>query len=140
MLDFIMIPLIIGITTLGVYGIFELLVHRKERIILFEKMSGIIDPSSMPHLPSFQKRRFGALKAAGLIMGIGFGLLIGFFIAQVVIPEYDIRYLGNWEYTRRYDMLVSAVYGASVLLMGGLGLIISFFIEIKLDKKSNCKD
>jgi hypothetical protein len=34
MLDFIMIPLVVGICVTGVYGLFELYARRKERIMI----------------------------------------------------------------------------------------------------------
>lgn len=37
MLDFITIPLVVGICVAGTYGLFELFARRKERITLIEK-------------------------------------------------------------------------------------------------------
>lgn len=135
-----MIPTIIGIIAVGVYGIFELLIRRKERIMVIENLGDKLDPSMIIgklHLPSLSSQQsFGTIKAAGLISGIGLGLLIGFVLAQFALPEYDVRYLGNWDYTRRYDQIVAVVYGASVLLMGGLGLIVAFIVELKISKQT----
>ena len=38
MMDFIMVPAVMTIITLGVYKLFELFVCKKERIMLIEKM------------------------------------------------------------------------------------------------------
>ena len=38
MMDFILVPLVVGIITLGIYKLFELFVCKKERIIMIEKL------------------------------------------------------------------------------------------------------
>lgn len=38
MMDFIMVPTIMAIITLGIYKLFELFVCKKERLMLIEKM------------------------------------------------------------------------------------------------------
>ena len=39
MMDFIMVPTIMAIITLGIYKLFELFVCKKERLMLIEKIS-----------------------------------------------------------------------------------------------------
>lgn len=57
----------------------------------------------------------GALKVGCLLLGLGAGLLFGFMLTRITeIQSYDTR---------------SAVYGGSVLVFGGLGLIVSFIVE-----------
>lgn len=124
MMDFIAIPAIVGIITFGIYSIFELFARRKERMAIVEKL-GDIDPKMMEgklKLNAFGRNSFGAMKAGALLIGLGLGLLIGFFL--------DIYYqdLVNWE-TR------SIVYGAPILLCGGLALLGAFLIEYKLARK-----
>ena len=43
MMDFIMVPLIFGIVTYGIYSLFELFVHKKERLMIIEKLSEKVD-------------------------------------------------------------------------------------------------
>ncbi|WP_080905522.1 DUF6249 domain-containing protein [Parabacteroides sp. Marseille-P3160] len=132
MMDFIMVPLILGITCAAIYGIFELFVRRKERMAIIEKLGDKIksaDLNGKIELPSFgRKFSFGALKAGCLLAGIGLGLLVGFIISTSIISSYqnDGWYRGE---------LMSTAYGASVLLFGGIGLLIAFVIEIKMGKK-----
>ena len=38
MMDFIMVPLIMGIITLGIYKLFELFACRRERMAIIEKL------------------------------------------------------------------------------------------------------
>jgi len=135
MLDFIMAPLIVGIVTLGIYKLFELFVRRKERISIIEKMSDKFDPSMIESSFSFsindgKTSAFSTLKLACLLLGIGMGLLVGFFVILNTIgisSNPDI----NWQLRET----TGVIYGASVLLFGGLGLLVAFLIEMKNNKK-----
>ena len=128
MLDFIMVPAVVGIITLGIYKLFELFVRKKERLIIIDKigdkltpdiLSGQIDFST--NIPKFSS---SALKFGCLFMGLGIGLLVAFAVhynfADFVESSYQIR---------------GAVYGSCVLLFGGLGLLIAFIVELKISKK-----
>lgn len=133
MMDFIMVPLVVGIVFLGVYGLFELIVRRKERMAIIDKIGDKLDPSFLDGklklpgygAPSFS---FNALKMGCLLAGIGLGVLVGFIIN--VFIEANMSYL-DWH---RMTQLTGAAYGASVLLFGGVGLIIAFVIELKIKK------
>ena len=76
MMDFIMVPAVMTIITLGVYKLFELFVCKKERIMLIEKMDerGLLPQMDTPKLrgSSFS---FSALKIGCLLAGMGLGLL-----------------------------------------------------------------
>ena len=50
MMDFIMVPTIMAIITLGIYKLFELFVCKKERLMLIEKMGDkyVPDVACMP--------------------------------------------------------------------------------------------
>ena len=128
MLDFIMVPAVVGIITLGIYRLFELFVRKKERLIIIDKigdkltpdiLSGQIDFST--NIPKFSS---SALKFGCLFMGLGIGLLVAFAV------HYNFAdFVENAYYLR------SAVYGSCVLLFGGLGLLIAFIVELKVSKK-----
>lgn len=130
MMDFIMVPLIVGIVCAGIYGLFELFARRKERLAIIEKIGDKLDASAfdakigLPRLAT--NFSFSSLKAGCLLAGIGLGLLVGFIIS-VSTTNYN---LDNWGQRE----LISTVYGASVLLFGGIGLIIAFVIEMKIAK------
>lgn len=131
MMDFIMVPLIFGIVTYGIYSLFELFVHKKERLMIIEKLSEKVDWAVLDgklQLPSFAQKRisFSALKIGCLMLGLGLGLLVGFIFHTYV----KVNFGGDWD-------MVSVVYGASVLLCGGLGLILAFIIENKMGKKDD---
>ena len=46
MMDFIMVPLIVGIVCAGIYGLFELFVRKKERLAIIEKIGDKLEPSA----------------------------------------------------------------------------------------------
>lgn len=68
MLDFIMVPLVVGIITLGIYKLFELFVCRRERLTVIEKIGDkLILPVGLSKisLPSYNNSlpfSFGTLK------------------------------------------------------------------------------
>ena len=100
MMDFISVPLVVGIVCAGIYGLFELFVRKRERLAIIEKI------------------------------GIGLGLLVGFIINMCMAT--NSYYDDGWY---RHEVAGTA-YGASVLLFGGIGLIIAFVIELKLGKNN----
>jgi len=135
MMEFISIPLVVAIVTMGIYKLFELIVRKKERLTIIEKMGEKFDPSMIASQFSFEMKSFGrsafnTLKIACLLLGVGLGLLVGFFIAINTIGFY-LDNDNNWQ----YNQTVSVIYGASVLLFGGLGLLVAFLIEMKNSKK-----
>lgn len=116
-----------GIIFLTVYKVFDLFVRRKERMALIEKINpettGNIDLTKLGGIlnpPS--DNRFSALKWGCLAVGLGAGMLIGFFI-YVNCP------MAQQEWGLREMM-----YGALVLIGGGLGLLSAFIIEMKVRK------
>lgn len=127
-----MVPLIVGMCTLCVYKLFELFARRKERLNIIEKLGDKLDPSALDISGKIRfsgietgNTKFGTLKFACLLLGIGLGLLVGFFIENYYVSASDIN---------SYDTK-SVIYGASVLFFGGLGLLISFLVELKYNKK-----
>ncbi len=112
-----------------VYKLFELFVGRKERMMLIEKMGEKLTPEmlkeGLPYHPCMFS--FSALRWGCLALGLGFGLLTGYLIVCLS----DLESLG-------YQMgeTVSIIYGASVLIGGGLGLIVSYVIELRQKNKN----
>lgn len=136
-MDFITIPLVVGICIAGVYGLFELFVRRRERLAIIEKIGDKLDASAFEGklgLPSYAGKHFSfnALKAGCLLAGIGLGLLIAFIIVATLSVSMQTLDVDNGWFGRQ---LIGTVYGASVLLFGGIGLIVAFVIEWKLGKK-----
>ena len=139
MMDFISIPLVVGMITLGIYKLFDLFVRKKERLAIIEKIGDKFDSSMIENKFSFPLNfkfenvgTFGTLKVACLLLGIGLGLLIGYFICYFTLVNF-----ASGEY--RILQISGVIYAASMLLFGGLGLLIAFFIEMKYrkDKKED---
>jgi hypothetical protein len=128
-MDFLMGPLVCGIIFYFTYMVFELFVRKNERQTIIERMgqnmtpidSNILKNQFDSLLPTIPKRSFTSLKLGCLFLGIGFGLLVGLFLC-LYISRYDYD---NWR-EREFH---SVAYGASVLLFGGAGLLISYGIE-----------
>ena len=128
MMDFIMVPAVMGIITLGIYKLFELFVRKKERLIIIDKIGDKLTPDILSGKIDFStdipKLSFSALKFGCLFVGLGIGMLVAYAVhynfADFVESAYYLR---------------SAVYGSCVLLFGGLGLLIAFIIELKISKK-----
>ena len=126
MLDFIMVPAIFGIVTLGIYKLFELFVCKKERLLIIEKMGEKFTPEMLEHKINFSsigKFSSTALKFGCLFMGIGLGLLTAFIIHYNCYEFFD----KEWR-------ICTTMYGACVLIFGGLGLLIAFLIELNINK------
>lgn len=140
MMEFISIPVVVGIITLGIYKLFELFARRKERLMIIEKLGDKLDPSMIETKHSFPiklegMQRFGTLKIACLLLGIGLGLLIGYFICLNTVVGFNYE---NISYNA--NQAVGVIYGASVLLFGGLGLLIAFLVEMKYIKNKNSEE
>ena len=135
MMDFISVPLVVGIVCAGIYGLFELFVRKRERLAIIEKIGDKLDASAFDGklgLPNYMRNfSFSSLKAGCLLAGIGLGLLVGFIINMCMAT--NSYYDDGWY---RHEVAGTA-YGASVLLFGGIGLIIAFVIELKLGKNNN---
>lgn len=133
-MDFITIPLVVGIITLGVFRLFDLFVRKKERLAIIEKIGDKFEASMIENKFSFPIKSsgnsiFGTLKVACLFLGVGLGLLVGYFICLNSVAGYNSMELKNNAYE-----ISGVVYGASVLLFGGLGLVVAFLIEMKYIK------
>lgn len=134
MLNFIMVPLILGIITLGIYKIFELFACRRERMAIIERLGDKISSADLNgkfSLPAYNRSSFSALKGGCLMLGIGLGLLIGFLISASAIPGYVNQTNPSWN----TQQMIGIIYGACVLLFGGAGLLAAFLIENKLANK-----
>lgn len=128
----IIAPIIVATITLGIYKLFELFVGKRERLAIIEKMGEKFDPSMIGNKFSFPlilPVSFSALKLGSLLAGMGLGLLIGYIICYSSIPNYLTTN------SRTINEIAFMIYTASVLLCGGLGLVIAFMIELKIAKK-----
>ena len=94
MMDFIMVPAVMTIITLGVYKLFELFVCKKERIMLIEKMDerGLLPQMDTPKLrgSSFS---FSALKIGCLLDWYGTWVIAG--LSYLLCDDSQLLYCGQ---------------------------------------------
>ena len=128
MMELILVPTITGMITLAIYKFFELIICRKERLLMIEKMGDNFSPEMMKspnNLSPMGNLSFSALKFGCLFMGIGLGLLIAFFIHANMTDFVNSL----------HHKLSSVIYSSCILLFGGLGLLIAFLVELNINKK-----
>ena len=126
----IIVPLVVWICVSGTYGLFELFARRKERMAIIEKMGEKVDTSLVEgqfNLLNLPRQSFSSLKIGCLLTGLGMGFLVGLLIHTTLIANNYHAGMEHW----RMDRYAEVAYGASVLLFGGIGLLVSFFIENK---------
>ena len=134
-MDFIMVPVVCGIFVLGFYKLFELFVCKKERLAIIEKIGEKFSPDMLENkinLSSVGNLSFSALKFGCLFMGLGLGLLMAYLICTTTIENYATP---NADWGWEVRQTVSVIYGACVLLFGGIGLLSAFLVELKISKK-----
>lgn len=131
---------IVAIFVIGFYKFFELIIKRKERIMMIEKFTPQMTAenfrmpafNSMPTIQTLNK--FTSLRVGCILLGVGIGLVIGIlYISQVRIEG---TFMAHW----RNREVISTILTSFVLLFGGLSMIVSFVIEsymLKNEKKRN---
>ncbi len=135
---------VVGIITLGIYRLFELFVRRKERLAIIDKLQNNVDLSAfanklnLPFVgqPQAKLTSSWSLRASLLLVGVGLGLLIAFFLEMVLTNSMNPVF-ASYEGVVRDNIndSVAIIYLASVSLFGGLGLLGAYLIEQKKEKK-----
>jgi len=136
-MDFIVAPFVVGIIFYFTYMTFELFARKEERMKLIDKIGQNLAPSDSSGLSiefgsllAFKKKSFISLRFGCLFVGIGLGLLVGLLLCLWIRTGLQLSDSG-WQNRNFYNV----AYGSSVLLFGGLGLLVSYFIETKSAKK-----
>ena len=135
-MEIIVLPTVCGIFVLGFYKLFELFVCKKERLLIIEKMGEKFSSDMLENkikLPSVGNLSFSALKFGCLFVGLGLGLLVAYLICTTTLEGYAEMSSERFNWNLRET--ISVIYGACVLLFGGVGLLTSFLIELKISKK-----
>jgi hypothetical protein len=116
---------IVGFIVLGIYKLVELNARKDERKMLIEKLGELAKKSDETPTLNFPDISFGskntcswALRISLLMMGIGLGCLVDFFIRVIFANEIAKR-LG----------LIDLADAACITLFGGLGMFIAFIVE-----------
>jgi hypothetical protein len=127
---------IVGFLVLGIYKLVELLVRKKERLAIIEKLFTLSEKKEGQgdfHLPSlsFGNNDSGswALKIALLLIGVGLGCLMSFVVSTLMEYQMDMRGI-NYNYDLR-----SLSTFSFIAVFGGIGLLIAYLIDRKQSKK-----
>ena len=88
MMDFIFVPLVVGVITLGIYKFFELLVCRRERRMIIDKMDGNALIDYLKFVP--MGVRIGAPVSVrpvsgGVLCFGGVGLIVSFIVERNIV-------------------------------------------------------
>lgn len=142
MLDFISIPATFGIGAYAFYKVVELFVRKKERLMIVDKLSSLegfssekLDFSRVFSQDKSDKGQYIALRFGSLIIGLGLGLLVGYFIGLFSFPPISSA-IDNQIYYR-FRETKELIYGSSTLLFGGIGLVSGFLAEYYIRKNNN---
>lgn len=120
-----------------IYMVFELFARRSERKMLIEKIVEIgkadvgrylneyLGNTGMANI--FRMRSHGSIRGALLMLGIGIGVMAGFFINYLLVGDAYLTSSRHWDVCN--EEVVVVVYIASVCIFGGLGMLIAYFIE-----------
>ena len=126
-----------------IYMVFELFARRGERKMLIEKIVEIgkadvgrylneyLGNTGMANI--FRMRSHGSIRGALLMLGIGIGVMAGFFINYLLVGDAYLTSSRHWDVCN--EEVVVVAYIASVCIFGGLGMLIAYFIERKENGK-----
>ena len=126
-----------------IYMVFELFARRGERKMLIEKIVEIgkadvgrylneyLGNTGMANI--FRMKSHGSIRGALLMLGIGIGVMAGFFINYLLVGDAYLTSSHHWDVCN--EEVVVVVYIASVCIFGGLGMLIAYFIERKENGK-----
>ncbi len=133
---------IVGIITLGIYRLFELFARRKERMLMIEKFSERADPVDLNlSLPFLKRMEISTsswpLKISLLMIGIGLGAIVAFFIQYVMIGDLLTQAHDNWEVNHNLRGFKETIYFACIAVFGGIGLLSAYLIEMKQRNNGN---
>jgi hypothetical protein len=119
----ILVPIFGMLTSFSsIFGIFYIYmtIRNKERMALIENG---LNPKAFENQENNGLKRW-ILRLSLIAIGIALGILFAFVIVEAF-------YIGSL----RKVHIESVLYPACIFLFGGLGLLSSYFVELKLDKK-----
>lgn len=126
-MDWITAPLVCAIIFGCIYKVVELFVHKRERLILINKLTEIsnVDFKGINLYNSGNK--FTALRIGWLLLGVGCGFLFGFLINMMATyGQYAYDFDKAWRY---HSVVGGIVYVACICICGGIGLLMSYRAE-----------
>ena len=130
-MDWITVPLVCAIIFGCIYKVVELFVHKRERLMVINKLTEIsnVDFKGINLYSSGNK--FTGQRIGWLLLGIGFGFLFGFLINMMATYG---QYANDFDNVWRYHNIVGGiVYVACICICGGIGLLMSYKTERKAE-------
>ncbi|MBR0047883.1 MAG: hypothetical protein IJP74_00990 [Prevotella sp.] len=124
-MEWITAPLVCAVVFGGIYKVVELFVHKKERLMLINKLTEIsnFDFKGISFYSSGNK--FTGLRIGWLLLGVGFGFLVGFLINMMAtFGNYASNF--DWNY---HNHVAGIVYIACICIFGGIGLLLAYRAE-----------
>lgn len=123
--------LVVGIIVWGIYSLFELFVKRRERLAIIDKIEKLNSTEfgegiKIPLVISNNSSRFTSLKIALLMIGIGLGCCIAFFLHGSILSDFRSD---DYHLRENFYEIKSMIYFSCIALFGGIGLLVSYFIE-----------
>ncbi|NDV96641.1 hypothetical protein D0T84_17230 [Dysgonomonas sp. 521] len=143
-MDQIMAMVIVATATYGIYRLFELIVRRRERLAIIEKISEGIDPAALMgqlDLPNKNEKKYygsvgsWAIRIGLLLIGVGLGVTIAAVIDLLAVAPSSADERAFYEFRNTLSIL----YPACAAIFGGVGLVIAYFIERKEYRKEQDK-
>ena len=136
-MDWITAPLVCAVIFGCIYKVVELFVHKRERLMLINKLTEIsnVDFKGISFYSSGNK--FTGLRIGWLMLGIGCGFLFGFLINMMATyGKYAYDFDNVWRY---HSVVGGIVYTACICICGGIGLLLSYRAERKAEQPEEKK-
>lgn len=134
-MDWIMIPLNCLIVFGTIYKVVELFVRKRERLMLISKLTEISNVDFKGIRLYSSGNKFTALRIGWLMMGVGLGFFVGFFLNFITVSG-NLDILSDWGFANRVGGLI---YVSCISFFGGLGLLISYYAERKAEDSEGKK-
>ena len=110
-----------------IYKLFELFVCKKERMMLIEKLPSEALSNVKIKIFKSSNGSYTPLRVGCLLMGLGIGLFVAYIIVYGTwVDSYKNGMAKEWMFRD----LSGVIFGACVLIGGGMGLVLSYLIEI----------
>ena len=137
-MNWIVAPLIVAIIFGTVYKLAELFAHKRERLMLINKLTEIKDTDFKGITLYNSGNKNTALRIGWLLMGVGAGLLLGFLINLMSTEGHYANTFDNsmWDY---HHKVAGIVYLSCVCICGGGGLLMSYKAERKAEHPEDRK-
>ena len=126
-MDWITVPLVCAIIFGCIYKVVELFVHKRERLMLINKLTEISNTDFKGINLYSSGNKFTGLRIGWLMLGVGCGFLFGFLInVMATYGRYATEYSNAWSY---HHYVGGIVYVACICICGGIGLLLSYRAE-----------